>query len=285
MEILLDNDSELDFNDAFPSVPIIPVFSTGKNKNPQLSKKRTYSSQWAWADTEERYDKDISKGIKHTYKKDDFYYDINANGFRCDNFDTMDFTKKSIIYLGCSNTFGVGVPEADTWASMVHEMIQTEHNTTYNYINLSVPGAGLDWYLHFLPYFSKFNPVLILSATPDMSRMNLITPENNQIISLTVAGVTALKKNKTSTPLDTTYLRIAGMGDGFFEYKKQVIFANINSTAKIIGAKFYEECSLDMVLTREDETIGEIARDGAHPVRFHYKTFAKLMMNKIKENK
>ena len=174
----------IETEDDWPLALLPGELGWGEVPNPNKSKNRKHSTQWAWMDNEERYDKDIANGIKHTYKKDDFYYDINANGFRCDDFDTMDFTKKSIIYLGCSNTFGIALPEEHCWPTIVHNKIQEEHNTTYNYINLGVPGGGFDWYLHFLPYFSKFNPAFIISADPEVTRMNWVS-ETGSLIQLT----------------------------------------------------------------------------------------------------
>jgi len=67
------------------------------NSNPKLSKNREISSQWANSDTEENYIKTTEMGVVHTYKADDFYYDLNKHGFRCDNFDTMKSGLKSVI--------------------------------------------------------------------------------------------------------------------------------------------------------------------------------------------
>ena len=81
------------------------------SKNPKLSKNRSESYQWNSSDNEDNYLKTKESRRKnrqydHTYKPTDFYYDVNKNGFRCDDFETMDFSKKSIIYLQYPGTSG-----------------------------------------------------------------------------------------------------------------------------------------------------------------------------------
>ena len=307
MKIIINGDNEgpvLDFSDEYPTIDVKPEFIQGDKKNPNLTNKRKYSSQWTGSDTEKRYDENVAKGIKHFYKKDDFYYDINANGFRCDNFDTMDFTKKSIIYLGCSKTYGIGVPESDAWPTMVHERIQKEHNTTYNYVNLGVPGGGIDSYLHFLPYFSKFNPALIISATPEIVRMNLIRDERSPEQVAEDEGEVFLRNYITSDVegneghLDNIYKGMVSYGDAYFEYRKRVVYANIDSVAKMLNARFVESnskynhtfygSSLANLPKRfqkgwvtKNSSNKLNARDLLHPSISQHKNFTETMMNKI----
>jgi lysophospholipase L1-like esterase len=281
----------IDFkNDDYPTAHLpVEVFDNirysrelnKKYSNPTKSKNRKYSTQWAWADKEERYDQDIANGITHTYKKDEFYYDINANGFRCDDFDTMDFTKKSIIYLGCSYTYGVGLPDTDTWPSMFHDKIQKEHNTTYNYINLGVPGGGIDYYLHFLPYFSKFNPALIVSATPEITRMVMIEDDYfMNDMSIGTIDVNILRK-KTLTQIERAYDRLVQLGDNYFEYRKEIIFANIRAYAKSHHTEFLD---VDVNSFENNSSNEEIARDNVHFSSTSHKVLVEMMINKIKGN-
>ena len=281
----------LDFNLEYPS-----TFCNLSTSHIQLgtldtatNNKRKYKHQWSGTDNEEQYNEVVSQGIKRTYEKDDFYYETNENGFRCDDFDTMDFTKKSIIYLGCSNTFGVGVPEEDSWPTVLHDKIQKEHNTTYNYINLAVGGGGIDWYLHFLPYFGKFNPSLVISGTPEMTRMSMpVAGWGIQHVLKNFVFSTAMEETNSTTPasdITKAYINLVTCGDEYFQYKKQVLLANVNSTAKLLGARFFETHVGRMTNDTRNTTLGEIARDNAHPGRQEHHAFAEYMMNKIKENK
>ena len=271
----------LDFDSDYPSMPTYEVSGPA---NPNKSDKRESSSQWEFPNSEEMYDKEIAQGINHFYKKEDFYYDVNSNGFRCDNFDTMDFTKKSIVYLGCSHTFGCGLPEEDIWTSVLHAMIQKEHNTTYNYINLGVPGGGTDYYLHFLPYLNKFNPKMVISATPDITRASMI--DEGEINNL-IFGMVDEKKRKSQ--IEKIYLKLVSIGNEHFEYKQHLILSNVKYVLNLLKINWHE-IHHDTFLKildegRDNETIKSISRDNLHYPHEAHKIFAELMMDQIKEDK
>jgi hypothetical protein len=286
------NENVLDFDAEYPSVRIgtngVPgINGWSTSDNPNKSKNRTYSNQWKDHDNFKNYQSmPISE---HTYNADDFYYDTNANGFRCDDFDTMDFTKKSIIYLGCSHTFGVGLPEEHSWPTITHNKLQKENNTIYNYINLGVAGAGADYYLHFLPYFAKFNPEIIISCNPEITRMNAIKKLNEGNIITHLAPFSVLDKfhikttNKKLTAKEIMYRNSILEHCGDFEYKQQVIFANIKSVAKLLNAQFIE---VDNSVLIECHGHGEEdnARDNAHCGKIANEKFSEIIIDKIKEN-
>ena len=74
-------------------------------------------------------------------------YKLNNQGWRCKNFNKLD--QDGIIFLGCSNTFGVGVREEDTFAKIVSEKFNKEC------LNLGVPGKGLDILALYVSIFLK----------------------------------------------------------------------------------------------------------------------------------
>lgn len=67
-----------------------------------------------------------------------FSYKTNTHGFRMD--DEMPTTKKvrSAIALGCSNTFGIGMPNGLIWPTIV------SHTLKHRVYNLGYPGGSLD---------------------------------------------------------------------------------------------------------------------------------------------
>ena len=278
---------ELDFNDKWPSSAIV-----GQSESVPVNKNRKYRFQWWPADTEEKYDMHVRKGkidkpsgLKiSSYKKDDFYYDVNANGFRCDDFDTIDFTKKSVIYLGCSHTFGIGLPEEHCWPLITHKVLNTTE--TYNYINLSVAGGSVDWYLLFLPFFKKFNPALIISANPFTERMIMIDDfnENEKILRDIVPSDAKdkLNKNFNNVNISKAYYYLLRFQPDYFEYRRKVIFANIESVAKSLNAKFI---SIDSeVVAKQHFQNSRLARDLSHFSKEHHEVISSIVLNKIKEN-
>lgn len=85
----------------------------------------------------------------------DIFYNINECGFRCKNFSTVQ--NPGIMTLGCSFTFGVGLPIEDTFTQKVADHFDLEN------FNLSTPGRGLDFLSLYVSLFlqHELNPELI----------------------------------------------------------------------------------------------------------------------------
>jgi hypothetical protein len=104
-------------------------------------------------------------------------YSYNSFGYRCKEWNK----KAEILAIGCSNTFGVGVPVSGRWTNILEEIIKKE------IINLSSPGASIqELVLKAFAYFKNFgNPKLIICLFPDPFRFlapnveNLIFATNN----------------------------------------------------------------------------------------------------------
>lgn len=88
-------------------------------------------------DTEEKF---LASPIEHQgYWKQQapVEYGINNYGFRSDNFQGEE-CRDSITFIGCSNTFGIGLPKEYTWAYKVAKHFELKE------INLGIPGGSLD---------------------------------------------------------------------------------------------------------------------------------------------
>ena len=65
------------------------------------------------------------------------YYDFNKFGFRCPEFDTVNW-EESVVVLGCSCTAGVGLAKENTVTSLLSNEIGRP------VINLGVAASGID---------------------------------------------------------------------------------------------------------------------------------------------
>lgn len=133
-------------------------------------------SKWYPSDSEDQFDMNTKNPvIKSLMKKIGWIdendqpapidYKLNKQGWRCKNFDRLD--NDGIIFLGCSNTFGVGVREEDTFAKVVSEKFNKEC------LNLGVPGKGLDILALYVSIFlqkeidiNKISAVVIFLPPP-----------------------------------------------------------------------------------------------------------------------
>jgi len=72
------------------------------------------------------------------YVDNPFTYTINSSGFRHSENFKEDKSRKVDVFLGCSHTFGIGVPEEKTFCRLF------SNKTGRDTINLGIPGAGID---------------------------------------------------------------------------------------------------------------------------------------------
>ena len=91
------------------------------------------------SDSIELFNQNILKCPKDwRWKTETIDYDINSHGYRCPEFDTIDW-ENSHIMIGCSRTFGVGCPEQETIPALLSERLGEP------VINLGMGGTGCDY--------------------------------------------------------------------------------------------------------------------------------------------
>lgn len=91
-------------------------------------------------------------------------YQMNSHGFRCKEFDHTD----GFITLGCSHTFGIGLPENQAWPSIVSQA------TGLTAWNLGIGGVGLDTCFRMLyNYIDQLRPKFVMLLIPDRDRFEL----------------------------------------------------------------------------------------------------------------
>jgi hypothetical protein len=114
---------------------------------------------------------DSQKKQKINYLSDDpsTYY-LNNYGFRSDDF-TDKHNGKHILFAGCSNTFGVGMPQDYLWPTLVYEKIK-EKESLSGFYNLGIPaGSNFEIISNIFKYCKMFgNPDCIFINFPNIGR-------------------------------------------------------------------------------------------------------------------
>lgn len=142
----------------------------------KLAKKTV---KWLTSDTEEQYKSHLVTKYDQLKKygwieRSEFDYKFNEYGFRCDNFSE----EPTIMFLGCSNTIGIGVPENDRWSNIV------SRNLNLKCANLGIGGSSLDTAFRMCHgWIDKINPKLVILRKPPGTRFELVTSVNQQHIS------------------------------------------------------------------------------------------------------
>lgn len=96
--------------------------------------------------------------------------ELNELNFRSDNFKNFH-NSKHIVFTGCSNTWGMGLMQEETWPFQVYNKIKENENLS-GYYNLGIPGTGIaSQVMNLFKYFKTYgNPDIIFYNIPDLLR-------------------------------------------------------------------------------------------------------------------
>lgn len=82
-----------------------------------------------------------------SYGPNDITYDFNSEGHRCSSLDSI--SDNYILYTGCSNTFGTGLPLKETYSYLTSKHFNTR------YYNIALRASGNDLIFYNLSLFLK----------------------------------------------------------------------------------------------------------------------------------
>lgn len=114
---------------------------------------------------------------------DSFEYQINPQGFRGKDFNEFNKNNINILFGGCSQTLGVGLPEENTWYKKLSDKVNTLHNgRTVDFYNISVNGSSIELIVkNTIAFIKKGNiPDYIFLFLPESSRTMSFNKDENQ---------------------------------------------------------------------------------------------------------
>ena len=98
--------------------------------------------KWFGMDNEDAFDKVIKPNARWHYKKDNVNYTFNSLGYRGD--EPNQETDYTVLLVGDSHGFGVGLDDQEVWANQFKLLLQQQYPNC-KVINLSCPGGSNDW--------------------------------------------------------------------------------------------------------------------------------------------
>ncbi len=213
---------------------------------------------WCPNDDQETYSKHcltrIDDLVRFNWLDKKITYKFNSDGFRSE-----EFKENSIAFLGCSITFGIGLPIEDIYPSLVADKLQMPM------ANLSVPGSSNDTAFRMAEYWlPRLKPSILILMSPDRSRMELLGNDiaNYRVNSQCVKDIFYQKwlLNEENARLN--------------QLKNSLAVAYLCKSLGIKFLKFTVENDFCLV-------INDLARDLSHPgVKSHLKT-ANMILNSI----
>jgi hypothetical protein len=106
-------------------------------KSPFAGKQRRL--RWLHGDSEENY---ALRGNKD-FSLDSISYALNEYGYRSDEFD-VSARKPAFVFVGCSNTLGIGIPWDELWTTLVVKHFEKKWGRRIAQYNLAWSGTGPD---------------------------------------------------------------------------------------------------------------------------------------------
>jgi hypothetical protein len=125
-----------------------------------------HSKHWSGSDTKELYEKNLKiQPQDWYYRNHSVTYTYNSKGYRTKEFNKIDWAE-SIVILGCSYVYGVGVDDAHTLSQQLENIMQIP------VINLGQGGSSINYNLHNSVILSAGYPTprAVIMAWPHHSR-------------------------------------------------------------------------------------------------------------------
>lgn len=110
------------------------------------------------------------------YKLSDFGYHYNSEGFRCDELRPSATDDLRIVFVGCSLTFGTGLPVQDTYSYRLVEMLRDEGLNVQHW-NLAHGSTSIEFSVRTLYQFMpRLKPDLVVALFPTHARRECFIP-------------------------------------------------------------------------------------------------------------
>lgn len=138
-----------------------------------------------------------------------FSYSINSYGFRSKEFKEYSKDNLKILFAGCSNTFGEGLPEQYTWSKLLIKKIQhKEKNVKIEDYNISYPAASIHSIIRNIYFFiEKFGtPDYLFIMFPGCNRDLYFSNKENNFVNCLLWNEYLLFKNSTQQKFNLNYV-------------------------------------------------------------------------------
>jgi hypothetical protein len=166
------------------------------------------------------------------YRPGDFTYQFNSHGFRCDEFIQSDADLR-ILFLGCSNTVGIGIPVEDCFAHRIVTALRAR-GLALPYWNAALAAHSTGYCARALYTLAPLlKPHLVVAFLPSAHRHEIGTD------GPTVTGVDRFPfQNWRTMQTSQTAKLLLHYGDEQSEYEAAKNLAFMDMTSAVHGATF-----------------------------------------------
>jgi hypothetical protein len=239
---------------------------------------RTYTTTWSPSDTLANFHikkKDPENEI--LYDEHSISYNMNKEFFRCDEFESIiKQNKPALIVLGCSFTFGTGLPEHETWPVILSNLIREKTGEDIAIVNLGSAGTGYDQVDRLSNYIHLFkNTKYLCCFFPPLIRKTFVEADG----SIESILLNPLVKSRAQPTSDFMLQQYALKIPTTLEYQQKIVDKKLESISKLINipyARLFSDDLRDNYFSSDEEQLTyankhgihlltDVARDGEHP--------------------
>jgi hypothetical protein len=241
---------------------------------------RTYATTWSPSDTLTNFHikkKDPENEI--IYDEHSISYNLNKEFFRCDEFESIiKQNKPALIALGCSFTFGTGLPEHETWPVILSNLIREKTGEDVAVVNLGSAGTGYDQVDRLSNYIHLFkNTKYLCCFFPPLIRKTFVKQRKETIESILLNDTGKSRANPNS---DFILRHYAVKTPLTLSYQQKIVDKKLESISKLIDipyARLFSDDHRDNYFSSDEEQLEHahkkhrinfltnVARDGEHP--------------------
>ena len=219
---------------------------------------------WLPMDTEDLYKQNLKTRYtdlqQYNWIDHQFTYTFNRHGFRCDEFTT----EPTVMFLGCSLTCGIGLPQHTTWPELVAKQLDMQC------ANLGIGASSTDTAFRLcLGWIDLIKPKILIFAPPHGHRAELLLP-NDLIMNLSPQWEDEYSH----------HLKIWSLDDGNSAFNKLKNSIAIQHLCALRNIKYVEVLAATTLPTAGGIN-SDYARDLAHPGINCNRVFSKLVLDQI----
>jgi hypothetical protein len=244
---------------------------------------RTRFLRWLHTDSEENYHERGNKA----FSVESVGYEFNELGYRGRSFE-LGPQEVGVVFLGDSNTFGLGMPCEGLWISHVVVHLQERWGMPVRPLNLAWGGTGSDYTAMMLHQTVEvLRPATVFILWSFAGRMTWFPDTSRQVHFIPEWGEDIYAKDHQA------YLRLATEPHGFFNFVRN--FHLVNDRLLRLGIPYYwgilESFSREMLAPYLplDTFVGhweilDLARDGRHGGLQSHACFARRVATAIERD-
>lgn len=197
---------------------------------------RKYSTVWLPSDTYTQYKEALKDPNKEIfYNKNDVTYDVNQDYFRCDDIREISTKKQPVLLsFGCSMTFGIGLPESETWPVILGNIIKEKTGEDVKVVNFGSSASGYGHVDRLSNYMHLFNVKYISCLFPPLFRKTLIRDDG----TIETVLPAAMKSDYNTSKKINILSNLISHSSKTFNYEREMVNKKLESISKLLNVPY-----------------------------------------------